>query len=590
MSDMVVRGGARLLDIKPINTHPKSSDVSHLVHPPIASLPTECLAGIFCHVRLLCDPSAPPKPTGKIPHWITITQVCGHWRRVAHACSELWTDLPLVSMAWTRTMLEHSRSRPVVVLWDKDAEEDGAELSLAALRAALDALPRVRELALEDTFEKPEVPDRVWFTGPPPKVRDRSPFIDEVVDALCQQHAPLLEAFSLNVTRDEFIQLPPELFKGEALPALRKLDLSGFSISPTSPCIHPGLSTLSLVQCRVWESAEDMLETIASLPNLEVLSIGRGTFPPILDEVRLVMRSVSLPKLRDLSIFGLTSEVTSVLGTMTFPEEAELYLYPECDDYTRDEIHAFATVINQHYASRIEAGFKFQTLSISEDEAMQGIASWTAKHPIADGEEQKDLLEVTPFQTVTENGLDFGLLLLPELPMLDSIRTLDVSGCLFWFPVPWNRLTELATNIEHLILTGMTTEGFLVSLDLRETFGQMAFPQLVSLTLRAVVLSEPNELVESSPPLEQLKVFLHRRKGATHPLKLILKECGVMPSTILELQNEFSTMTLVWDGIKQIPQKGGILVESPRRFWDLNSDLQIPYTLDELDANPGDNE
>jgi F-box-like len=108
-------------------------DTSLITPHPITLVPVEILSEIMCYMPLFYDHDAPSNhsldpnldPSRRFsrdspihtPHWVAVSHVCRHWRRVALKCKALWTwtCVPLVSLRWAQRALTLSHLHPITL-------------------------------------------------------------------------------------------------------------------------------------------------------------------------------------------------------------------------------------------------------------------------------------------------------------------------------------------------------------------------------------------------------------------------------------------------------------------------------------------
>ncbi|VDB98216.1 unnamed protein product [Peniophora sp. CBMAI 1063] len=211
--------------------------------PSVADLPAELLSYIF--EAYVAPPSA-NLPT-------TLRVVCKRWREISESTPGIWNDLLLGSgTQWTQRALEWSGSCPLTV----DAVKVQVQERPDWHDSMLLILPNIHRI-------------KGLYVGFPPhhfpgKIRQIMRMLDDCA-------APLLEAFRMTGPTNPLAILKLGLnFLSAPLPRLREVRISNCIIVPQCPILGaPQLSSLTIRQCTIWSTMDEVVETLRLLPLLE---------------------------------------------------------------------------------------------------------------------------------------------------------------------------------------------------------------------------------------------------------------------------------------------------------------------------------
>ncbi|KAI0265536.1 hypothetical protein BC834DRAFT_164725 [Gloeopeniophorella convolvens] len=532
---------------------------------PISKVPVELLQSIFCYFRLTYDrdgrPSyLPPRSDGPLG-WTAIMHVCRHWRHAARQCSELWVRIPLRSTEWTEVALECSRPRPIVVQWQKGFEKRRGRPSIRAVQLALKELPRIRVLSLEAVF----FPSHGHF--------DRFIALPSgFFDGLDKDHAPALEVFRLinawPTDLDGPIS-PPQLMHVQLSPKLHLLHLEGTFIAPNISSMHSGITSLTLQQCGIWKTSEEVYDAFSSIPGLEKLKIRAEAFPTAITEAPHPPQSIPMKRLRDLSISGRWHAVPTVLDLFTIPEEAELHLRFWGMVRTEDGIQELAASITRHLSSRAEADTTFQHLSVVDEEAFLSPCRWITSQAVLGSGAASPLgpIEIVPqIQSTSEWASEYGWRLLNLVPAMSSLRRLEIASEAFTLPKPWAKLDALARSADHLVIYGgEQTPAFFFAMALPEDepCGDV-FLNLTSIHIRNCGTIWPLREWSGSPLWKCDLPTPQTASGAEgRSLRVVIENCRIPEETIGRLREKLGAEAVVWDGVVE----GSVVREARHDRW-----------------------
>ena len=198
-----------------------------------ARLPPEVLSTIFRY--LVVAGVYPTRPGHRNIHWIQVTHVCTHWRRVALDCPDLWTiDIPLSLPKLAKEMLNRSKMAPLTIATTVFPEKCLHPKSINSTLA--DSMIRIQTFS-NRALIKP---------------------------------APLLKSFSIYCAESSPDMLPKGIFSGEA-PRLREVALGNCTLDWDEPF----LSTLKLESMSILHSArlsmDGLMSVLSRMPDLRTL-------------------------------------------------------------------------------------------------------------------------------------------------------------------------------------------------------------------------------------------------------------------------------------------------------------------------------
>ncbi|KAI0258745.1 hypothetical protein BC834DRAFT_910143 [Gloeopeniophorella convolvens] len=293
---------------------------------PISTLPIEAIASVLRSVAL-------ERPTWR-GHlgWIETTHVCRTWRNVAHKTPILWQSIAFeLGQECVTQMLACSRTVPLTI----------TILPKVPLRY-LEIIPGLICRTTELTFQIDT---------------DKNPHVKQIIGS----PAPLLNLMFLEHTTEDDTMDPIEpphglkLFAGCA-PKLAALRLERVFI-PWRHFPHtPLLSRLQIVvhdfglsesQYNIWNQ---LLDVLSGCPAFSTLILD-GCLPravPILLSVK--GRSVSLPKLRQLTLGGAPGDIAVVFESLIIPHWTPLnILCRNCGDLDRNDPRLVLPRIFEHF-------------------------------------------------------------------------------------------------------------------------------------------------------------------------------------------------------------------------------------------------
>ncbi|KAI0311609.1 hypothetical protein OF83DRAFT_743185 [Amylostereum chailletii] len=270
-----------------------------------ARLPPEILLAIFILLRGCTVPDL-NRNHAECMYPIVVTQVCRQWRAVAFDCKELWTCEALChGLEWTKRALELSKSAP---------------LSIAIFPAHINP-----ELFLKRSIEKEalllgELHRIEWLLV---DIHEADDSERETITTLLNVGMALqMRTLTLDIGKEVFSEnISPDIFAGNTPPHLECLWITCAIIPPNFHIFRSPLTFLRLEGCQVWQTIDQFLDTLSSIPTLETFIYSLVDF---CDEARVTLgghpagrapHSVAMPNLR---FFQITEDITAIGIMMRF--------------------------------------------------------------------------------------------------------------------------------------------------------------------------------------------------------------------------------------------------------------------------------
>lgn len=274
-------------------------------------LPDEVLARVFVELNLSYHSDQLQWRSVDRYQWITVCQVCSHWRSVALSTQRLWRDITVTrSMDWMRSMLARSHHALLHV-------QVGVTNALVEpTRLILRELARIEELVIgvsAETFDILSAMD-----APAPLLRSLT------IEALCQR------------TPRPGLQLPPLQVLAYSVAKLEQFNLLNCHLPWSFPV--RSTSSTSLTHLKIVGTGEDrppmihVIRTLACLKHLESLDLA-GIRPTFTADATLIASTIAaLPRLKRLRLEGTAVECSDMLNRLSFP--STVYLTLECTSAT----------------------------------------------------------------------------------------------------------------------------------------------------------------------------------------------------------------------------------------------------------------
>ena len=235
---------------------------------------------------------------------IVLTHVCHSFREIFISCSSLWTFFDFRNTEKTRVYIERSKCAPLKIRFPLSYREE----------ALLLVIPHIHRLKVISAHGTP----------------------DRLLPVLVEHFScplPLLDELEINFSyddddNDDIATLPHQLFNGD-LSSLHKLTLTG--VITTLPWRDlSNLTTFNLKSVPEHEiRSTQLLDFFESAPNLRHIEL-YDSLPSSSNAP--TERVVSLPHLRDLSIFLFVGEENPILNHLLIPAGASLHLKFKFDD------------------------------------------------------------------------------------------------------------------------------------------------------------------------------------------------------------------------------------------------------------------
>ncbi|KZT06112.1 uncharacterized protein LAESUDRAFT_714485 [Laetiporus sulphureus 93-53] len=268
-------------------------------HRTACRLPVEILMNIFEEIRFTTQTleDSPFRDTNPYK-WIVVTHVCSLWRNVALRSPALWRHVYVMeSVEWMTEVFSRSKDLPLVVVVQYSPYSTEPCQTLATVLQKMSRICDLRICAPADVLKN----IAQLMNGPAPLLRD--------VSITC--NIAWCKPLSFGVLRNL-----------EQLPDLQRLELRDISF----PWGIPLPRTVRELTSPICETTlGDMLQTLDTVPSLEVLSLQSNPFS--LDDYRELEdhRIVSLPSLQLLHFSdGDMSRVASLVDHISFPLQTSI--------------------------------------------------------------------------------------------------------------------------------------------------------------------------------------------------------------------------------------------------------------------------
>ena len=279
----------------------------------ISRLPDEVLAGAFLQLNLFFRNDQLQWRSIDRYRWITVCQVCVHWRSVALSTPRLWNDITVTrSLGWMREVLARSQRAPLRVRIALTSLVDGMGESA---RLVLRELGRIEDLVIGVSADALE--------------------ILRALDA----PAPLLRSLNIEGVRQRMSrqpggerQIPPPQVLARATTAqLEQLDLLHCKFPWNLPVPFTSLTHLKVVGTGADRPPiAHVIMTLASFKILESLDL-EGMIPTLTEGATALPTPamvVRFPRLKRLRLVGETMNCANLLNRLVFPSSVSIAL--EC--------------------------------------------------------------------------------------------------------------------------------------------------------------------------------------------------------------------------------------------------------------------
>ncbi|KAI0044106.1 hypothetical protein FA95DRAFT_1608835 [Auriscalpium vulgare] len=467
----------------------------------VGRLPPEILTRIF-FIRAKMEPIHAEEPQRTLG-WITVTHVCGHWRRVALACSSLWTDIRFdLGPEWTQEMFARAKQVPVAIC-DPHLILHRHQLNIVLKHIALG-----REINLNA---------RLMQYHALPRALTAVPF-------------PFLKTFTVVPELRRGVEwrtyFMPHDFLGGYAPQLRRLNLTQTQVSWSAPVLNT-LQELRVqlpLPTQARPACADFLDALRRMSSLERLYIEHLPLETHAEPENMV-DIVDMPRMAYLRIADTLSPCIHLLGHLSLPPSADImiYLHASTDHPQPATFRHLFPIIN----SRIQGpGSPICSL------AFESMATWkvtvtAARNPAdrygqvritVDWDEDTDwdnlAYDVSEFVTTTCEGFrkHLDVLSVDMQPHIRSVAT-------------WWTIIQAASNVRVLSVAGSAADAFCATL----TCASLSLPKM---ELRSVPSPTPlDQYLSKLMVLRLVRTYLIEEKtkvlASLHPdVQSILVNCS----------------------------------------------------------------
>ncbi|TFK24701.1 hypothetical protein FA15DRAFT_704349 [Coprinopsis marcescibilis] len=277
----------------------------------ISQMPGE----ILCRIFAFCAQHEPWKgyawTTKRDLPWFRVTHVSRHWRAVAIACPELWTEIYLTGTPLTQMMVERSKQVPISVeAWCTFSDTAASKKALHDI--LVKEMHRLKTLRL--TSSDSNILDAILTTP----LKPVAPTLRDLRIDHCDPH--------------NLLKIPEQLLDEGGAPNLREFSVRGCQFSWTSPIF----ASLNRFQYLAEGYSQD--DTPSTLPSAQGLLQGLSNMGKLvhlnlnitfLDFARLKSKPITLPLLQDLTLTSDLLNIVTLLNHLTLPSVTTLELNGE---------------------------------------------------------------------------------------------------------------------------------------------------------------------------------------------------------------------------------------------------------------------
>ncbi|KAH9054634.1 hypothetical protein EDB87DRAFT_1834738 [Lactarius vividus] len=481
------------------------------VASPISRVPAELLMEIFTHVpRMEFEESLRAHAAGVRPRptWMSIAQVCRHWRAIVANFKDFWAYIPLQTSAY----------------W--------AEWYRRAALSALRAVARAQEVHLRIS------------------AATNLELRMEALNLLSGSPAPKLETLSVDGTMARsLVLLSDDNFPRchNAVVALRSLTLAYCDVRPSNVLFHAPLVFLHLENCQ----ADSLLEVLSRLPHLRRLILENAPFhdaPP-----RNSSNVVHLQQLQHFAITNTSGIVAFLIkGILTSPSTS---LSITCTDYADiDEplddavlLHiitsTLSAVLSAHFERALGAGYSFPLLEITTPSSTYK-RTLTLRDPVSDLPGASRPIPALPQLQLSlawgDASADLFSALLSAFPAA-ALRRVHTLGMRDDPPHPSLRAADGRSRPQpfaesHEKARDEAVRGLLAIVAMHGVL-----PALHGVSLEGIDLD--NTDIDS---LVRVLLARRRRALAGEPIRLTLRDCLASKGTIQALRNYLGSGVVDW--------------------------------------------
>ncbi|VDB93370.1 unnamed protein product [Peniophora sp. CBMAI 1063] len=305
-------------------------------------LPAEILSRVFACLKAEA-PLLHSEDLGTRIGWLSVTQVCRHWRAVAKANASLWTDINVLSIPLWDLFTESSSNLPLSVFSCIGEKADRIPNYRKLIRGAL---PRVKELNAHA--------HRTGVPGSPGRRHLKS-----LLQALNSPSEPLRLLQKLELESDTYktAGLTADFFNTHAI-ELRHVVLR--QIAYPLGGISPRLQSLTLVKTNC-SNAFLFFDTLRQLPCLEKLFLIQTLG---IRSSAQSLSAVEMPHLRDLRIENEISQSVSIWRSLRVHPQAYVMVDASvATSCTDSHLHALAEATAAHLEDPGRPTFVYLDLS-----------------------------------------------------------------------------------------------------------------------------------------------------------------------------------------------------------------------------------
>lgn len=458
------------------------------------------------------------------PTWMSIAQVCRHWRVIVANFKNFWAYIPLqTSVYWTEVSL--ARSYPCPISFRIDFSTTHPEWYRRAALCALRAAARAREVHLQSS------------------AATDLEFRREALYLLGESPTPKLETLSIDGTMARnLVFLSEDVFlrHRDAVVALRSLTLAYCDVRPSNALFHAPLVSLHLENCQTGS----LLEALSHLPHLRTLILEGTPFhdAPLGDFSNVV----HLRQLQHLAITNASGVVAFLIKGILTPASTSLTItctdYRDIDEPLDDTVllhtitSTLSPVLSAHFERALGAGYSFPILEITVPSSVSK-RTLTLRGPPSDLP-GASLARPTPRPPQLQLSLAWGdattdlfSALLSALPAaaLRLVHTLGMHD----EPPPSRRAAD-GRSRPHLWFAKFHDKARDEAV--RGLLAIVATHDGVLSALRGVSLEGID--LDSTDVDSLVRVLVHRRRAsAGEPIRLALRDCLASNGTIQALQN-----------------------------------------------------
>ncbi|KZV61821.1 hypothetical protein PENSPDRAFT_658619 [Peniophora sp. CONT] len=438
-----------------------------MLHKHIDDLSPEILATVFKIVDAQCEPKlarrAPPHEI------ITLSHVSNRWRDISTRLQSLWgSALPCSSLQWTKLCLERCQTAPFNFSFASDMFDATEEYHDAAC-LVFPHISRAKRLQII------ALPNRGFADA-----RSEDSKLSEFFAGMQTCVSENIVEIQVHISEDEPYSVSSDLsllFGPAAFPRLQRMFFWNV-IHPFNSSCHlfsHSLLTLQLDDSCVWQSIDEMIELLRSVPLLESLAHGASIdmdlshfFDPIQPRM-YPPQCVPLKNLKYLKCWGqgLFMQNIMLFSYLDVPPNTDVFLEGRrratgdngdlSQDSTKGLVEMAKTCLQKHFQSAIASGSFFPVLRIQHElfHTMFPPVQADGSSPATDVLPPHLSVGVPYMGVQSDDGLELGLSdrlldIYTSLPCLTRATVLvfdeDVTQCTTGLLKPFTRVRRLIFN------------------------------------------------------------------------------------------------------------------------------------------------